>query len=770
MNDHRQFFMEDKRINIALLVFLMLMVIAWCFGPMVLQPNLYYFSGGGDGIRNYYSLAYYVRFDGGLHFTGMNYPYGEHVMYADLQLPVAFLLGLIQVHLFDVSLYSVAIINYIMFISLILSAVFIYLLLYELKVKWWFAIPAAIAITIVSPQLQRMTGHYSLAYVFFTPMLLYILFRMQQSASMIKWMFLLSGMVFLFGLTHLYYLAMAGAFILAYVTVLVVFEFISFRKISNRFLWMLAGFILPFIAIQGFMFFTDPITDRIKIPWGFFHSYASGASVFLPPSWSYLRNFGLGGILSRTSRGYAYIGIVADLGIIFSVVLSVMYNLRKTTYQKNIPVIPVFLLIAVIASIPVLLFSMCLPWRWNMQELLNHFAFIRQFRALDRFAYVFYYVVSIFSAFILFWFIEALFKRRAIVTGSLVVLIVFVFWFADGWTNLKTLKDAYPASNYAREYFSKDNYVNWLAEKGYAVNDFQAIFPLPFYHLGSEKIWIDHPVSMYASSWASLNTGLPIVSSYLGRTSVGQTCRLVQLVSDSLMEKALIPELKSDKPFLVVTTNEERTAYENLLLSRATFINERGAYSMYLLPITAFKSSLESVRKLFAEKEKFLVKQQGNIFTNNMDSTVIINNFQASDDSFPGNGILRDSNLVMLFDGVINGAQDSSVFEVSVWLKLFMINYASPDLKLVQFNGAGEIISQKYAQAKSTPDISNGWARVNVSFELFTKSNRITILLNCEESGIAASRFMIRPLATDVYYPFGNDGSFILNNFLIRAP
>ncbi|MBK9730580.1 MAG: hypothetical protein IPO83_04695 [Chitinophagaceae bacterium] len=389
MTNRMQFSLQHKSSSLVLLILLMIMVIAWCFGPMVLHPNDYYLSAGGDGIRNYYAVAYYAKYDGGLHFTGMNYPYGEHVMYTDNQFPLAFAMSIIQSTLFNISAYTVGIINYVMFISLILSAVFLYLLLYELKVKSWFAIPAAIAITIVSPQLQRMGGHYSLAYVFFTPLLLYLLFHLQQSKRKVKWTLVLSAVIIFFGLTHLYYLAMAGAFILCYVMVSVNFEFFSNKKISDQSIWPLATVLIAFVFIEGIIFLTDPVTDRIKIPYGFFQSYATSESVFNPPSWSYLKNLGFTKIISQTSQGYAYVGITVDIAISLCSLLLLLFIFHRPTFRKIIPGIPGFLIIAVIASIPVLLFSMCLPWRWNMMELLNQFSFIRQFRALDRFAYVF---------------------------------------------------------------------------------------------------------------------------------------------------------------------------------------------------------------------------------------------------------------------------------------------------------------------------------------------------------------------------------------------
>ncbi len=760
--------LKEKTAGLLLVMVFITAVLAWTFGPVLLDPNQYYLSAGGDGIRNYYTVAYYVKYDSGLHFSGMNYPFGEHVLYTDNQFPIAFCMRQVQAWLFDVSAYTVGIINYVMFISLLLSAVFLYLLLFHLKVKNWFAIPAAVAIAVISPQLQRMIGHYSLGYVFFMPLILYLLAHFQQSWRKLRWMLLFASIIFLFALTHLYYLPMAGAFLLSYVLAMLSMEYFSSKKVSFQFVWLVLSILLPFILIQGFLFITDPVTDRIKIPYGFFQSYATSESVFNPPAWSYWRNAGFGQLISHTSQGYAYIGLVADITIVLSLMLFILYFFQIRVFQKIISSLPVFPLVAVLASIPVLLFSMCLPWRWNMQELLNNLTMIRQFRALDRFAYVFYYVISVFTAVVLYAFISAILQHGIRAVAWIITAVVFLFWLADGYSNLKALKDAYPSNNYAREYFSSDNFAGWLAEEGFSPHDFQAIFPLPFYHLGSEKIWIDHPISMYVSSWASLNTGLPITASYLGRTSVEQTSKLVQLTSDSLMEKELLKSFSDDRPFLVVTSGEECTPYEKYLLTNATFINKRGPYSMYLLPLSVFKTSYTQVRNVFANKEQLIVSQDKKYYTSRFDTSVVMSDI-TSGQFFTGDAVVSADGPVELFNNKLKASSDSVMYDVSVWVKLFLNSYASPDMHVFQLNDKGDTISNQYVQAKSSANISNGWARMNLSFMLLERNSRVHITLTCEDS-IAASRLMIRPLQTDVYYACGNDGSFVVNNFLVKAP
>lgn len=767
MQSSNRFSFQSTSAGLMILIILMVMVIAWSFGPMLLHPNSYFFSAGGDGIRNYYSVAYYAKYDGGLWFTGMNYPYGEHVMYADNQFPLAFLMSLLQSEAFDISGYTVGIINYTMFVSLLLSAVFTYLLLVELKVKNWFAIPAAVAISIVSPQLQRVIGHYSLAYVFFTPLLLYLLWRMYHSERKSTWAILLATAITFFSLTHFYYLAMAGAFIFVYAAILVIDGMVSKRKFIRQAMFPLLTVLVPLILIEGLMALTDKVTDRVKIPYGFFQSYATSESVFHPPAWSYFGKLGFKGLLSRTTQGYAYIGVTADIAFCMAGLLLLLFLANRNAFKRIIPITSRFVIMMMLAAIPVLMFSMCLPWRWHMESLLDYFSFIRQFRALDRFAYVFYYVAGIFTACLFFVFINNLLEHGARFAGAILACSVFALWFADGWSNLKTLKDYYPTNNFAREFFAKENYTTWLREAGYSPGDFQAIFPLPFYHIGSEKLWVDHSVSMYVSTWASLNTGLPVVASYLGRTSVKQAFNLVQLTADTLIAKVVLEAFDPDRPFLVVTSNEECSATEHYLLSKATFIHQQGPYGMYLLPLSAFKTDFSHVRNVFANRDQLLIKQGENYFTSQPDSSIVIEDF-ATQPPFPGVGLLQNKGTVQLFNSSIRSGKDSLQYDASVWVKLFVYNYNTPDMHLAQLNEAGDTVSKQFVQAKNAADIYDGWARLHIPFLLTDKHNRISITLNSEDT-IATGSFLLREAKTDVYMPVGSDGNFVFNNYFIPA-
>ena len=55
------------------------------FKDILLHPNEYLFGAEGDGLKNYYSVAYQVVHGEGTWFNGMMYPFGDHLTFADGQ-------------------------------------------------------------------------------------------------------------------------------------------------------------------------------------------------------------------------------------------------------------------------------------------------------------------------------------------------------------------------------------------------------------------------------------------------------------------------------------------------------------------------------------------------------------------------------------------------------------------------------------------------------------------------------------------------------------
>ncbi|MEM6726259.1 MAG: hypothetical protein AAF598_19615, partial [Bacteroidota bacterium] len=55
-------------------------------GDVLIHPNRYQLADSGEAVRSNFLLAYHLKYDSAaFHFEGMNYPYGEHVVFCDAQ-------------------------------------------------------------------------------------------------------------------------------------------------------------------------------------------------------------------------------------------------------------------------------------------------------------------------------------------------------------------------------------------------------------------------------------------------------------------------------------------------------------------------------------------------------------------------------------------------------------------------------------------------------------------------------------------------------------
>src|SRR3989338_2924280 len=100
------------------------------YGKVLKTPNTIFVSKEHDGIKNYASVAYHVKFDKSyLHYEGQNYPYGEHIIYPDLQPALANSLKWISNHIYDLSPYTIGIMNLTMFLLIIPTSLILFLIL-----------------------------------------------------------------------------------------------------------------------------------------------------------------------------------------------------------------------------------------------------------------------------------------------------------------------------------------------------------------------------------------------------------------------------------------------------------------------------------------------------------------------------------------------------------------------------------------------------------------------------------------------------------------
>ncbi|MFT7545650.1 MAG: hypothetical protein ACI8YO_002437, partial [Gammaproteobacteria bacterium] len=98
------------------------------------------FSDTDDGLKTYYNFQWHVNHDNSyVHLDNMNYPYGEFMLYEDSMPFYSTITKLISEVFPGIGNYSVGIINLFFFLSLLIGAIFIFLILEYFLVSHYLA-------------------------------------------------------------------------------------------------------------------------------------------------------------------------------------------------------------------------------------------------------------------------------------------------------------------------------------------------------------------------------------------------------------------------------------------------------------------------------------------------------------------------------------------------------------------------------------------------------------------------------------------------------
>ena len=201
-------FFKTRLSGLLAVVFLSVLFLVIFYGKVLFSLNTTFFSTGGDGILCYYNSYYLAKFDTSLMFSrSINYPYGEIAFYTQSQPFIAGPLKFISQNIGDVTPYTVGVINFVMLFSIVLAAVFLYLLLTEMGLPALYGLFVSVGIAFLSPQIDRFPGHFSLSYVCAIPMLLYLLLLFDKRQRKILISSITGVVLFVLMTCHIYFVA-----------------------------------------------------------------------------------------------------------------------------------------------------------------------------------------------------------------------------------------------------------------------------------------------------------------------------------------------------------------------------------------------------------------------------------------------------------------------------------------------------------------------------------------------------------------------------------
>jgi len=400
-----------KNYSTAWLLFALVCAVASTFlilSMMVTQPGHVFNELGGDTGKNYFTFLYQSMYGKGFWFDGMNYPYGEHIIYADGQPVISLFLQLFQP--LDAHM-ALAAMNLLISASYVLAILFTYKTLNYCGMKPFLAIFFACLINLLSPQVMRIRGHFGMAYLYPIPMLFYWSMLYHYT---LKWRY--AFYLFILGLItaliHLYLGALVLVWLAFYVVGYFIFAKLWKSGIGPRETWKaILKHVLPiFIALSGlfliiklFIALTDPVTDRPVFPLNMIENVTHFNEIFtspFSPFWQFAHNRLGFNPTPYSGEGYTYIGLTAMFTLTCAFVFWLINKFRHKT-GGILPAEQEFSKVWLFIAIAALLIAMGVPFIWNMRSLLNYLSIFKQFRALGRFSWIFYYITAIYVALII---------------------------------------------------------------------------------------------------------------------------------------------------------------------------------------------------------------------------------------------------------------------------------------------------------------------------------------------------------------------------------
>lgn len=764
--------MNTRTTGLITLILLASALIYLRYEPYFQHPNTSYYHIYGDSFKNYATILYHVKHDSTyLHYGGMNYPYGEHVMFTDGQPIVANTVKWISRNIVDISDHTLAIINLLPLFSLLISSILLYLIFTRLKLPGWYSIAVTLGLIMLSPQTARLIGHYSLSYTFVLPAILYFLLRFEEKPHW-KWSVFTGILLITSALLHFYFLAIGGMLIAFYFLFHLLRDF-TWKKVGQLALHFSIQAVIPFILLQLWLHWSDPVDDRPAIPMGFldYHAYWEGIVTSVKiPYWAWIDRQ-IVDIRDMNFESEAYIGLVS---VIYFLVLFIYWVRRRFKKPFLIHADHDFLKNLFPAAFVILLLSLGLPFSIpGLDFLADYVGPYRQFRGQGRFAWVFYYSWNIIVWYGLYHYIQKLqtrWKKILLYSISLFLLYFEAYHYAvketpAPWRDITLQKEKFEAS---------EGY--WF--KNIDLSRYQAVLPIPYHHVGSENLQEEYPGDLLRLGLIpGLHYGLPSMGVWMSRTSFSQTLKMVPIALLPYRSYRFLENMPNEKPLLVVVDKAQFGASKRnygYLLRYAKPLFENELLLLYELELNAFNKGVEAWRQDVMNgwewsREHYV--QKDGFWLPDSSQQVLHMSFDSlySSRIYQGKGALEVpvKKRVFVFEKTLPATQNTC----EIWVYMGEDQYPRINFKAweIDENGNENWIMHIGARFDLIALDHNGWGLVQFPLNVSNVKNRVRFELECKEiqhPTVFIDELLIRPSGVNVFWQ--KDDWLVYNNLWFK--
>jgi len=541
------------------------------FGRLLTEPGQFLFrlsSETGDGMKNYFTFQSYLQqpYAKGLAlYSGMNYPYGDYVFYTDNTPLVAVLVKIFSHYVYDLTPYGLDVYHAVLVSGMLLSTLLLVLVLRRLLRSWVLVLGFSILLPWLSPQLGRLLiGHFNLSQSWVLLLAIWGLLCIYERANAGRPIWRPTAVLVL-GFTvaaflHLYYLLIVG---------LCTGSFFLFWLLGGQ-RWrqwrlVFAGATITGLPLLLALFVIRAVDGYYTLR----RSTASGFN-FLPwklqfsslfQRYSYERtHFVINAVQPAPYESQAYLGIFALVGLTVALVVIIANRAAWRRWWQAWRQTPQarFLLLLLAAAAVGLFTALGTEYyladnQYVITNYLSAFFYLHkftekvaQFRAVARFSWPFFWAVNMLVLSGLdYWLATSPVRWR----GLVAVAFVLLAWL-DTRDTLKFYRHALMPNTLTNAANQPD--IRALL-KGIKPQEYQAILPVPYFHVGTEDLEVtidDDSIHSNHAYQLSLRTGLPLIASKMSRTPPGQARALLHLFTARGPRPDLRRQLRR-KPVLV---------------------------------------------------------------------------------------------------------------------------------------------------------------------------------------------------------------------------
>ena len=509
-----------RKFGLPLFLILNTALFAVVFGSRLADPDGFLFANAYDALKNYYNYIFYteVQSQGGyLDYFGMNFPYQDYVFYTDSTPTISWLSKMLGLKEGALDFY-----NLIFLANFLISPVVAYKIGEILKFHYVINICSALFVVWLNPMVLNLAAwtNLSLSLFFLLSIYAFIVFVKSEFKS-IKTVFTLMGiflLVILASLTHLYYLPML-LFLLGPAFVILFFLDYKSKSIAG-----LTSLLLAFVFVYLFLRLSDGVYNlRPEDTLGFnshewtctLGDYFKSYNFLSFPAFKEQSNWNL--------ERLTFLGSAFPFFLLFLCGILVFVKRQKLILEDDVKIKSIVL--SLLAGCLVCYFTSVgtqlnlFIGKINIYNFLNPLNIAsefsdtaKNFRCMSRFSLPFFTGIILLSFYVLDRGTKVLARKK--LQWLLAGLIMVICYF-----------DIYQMAKFASNDFKSENYFSEKSLESIPLidNTFDAILPIPYYHVGSEKLGyiIDD-----TNEWSRFTYQLaiknkrPLMSSKMSRTPI----------------------------------------------------------------------------------------------------------------------------------------------------------------------------------------------------------------------------------------------------------